>query len=71
MALSLLRGGPALWAGQQILKHAHRRWKDLPEDDRRELTRLVRKSKGRRENLTPAERDEVGRIVRRYIGRER
>jgi hypothetical protein len=40
-------------------------WSYLDSNDRRELTRIVRKSGGRPGNLTRNERSELARIVRR------
>jgi hypothetical protein len=40
-------------------------WSYLDSHDRRELTRIVRKSGGRPGNLTHDERSELARIVRR------
>ncbi|MBI5104592.1 MAG: hypothetical protein HZB46_06335 [Solirubrobacterales bacterium] len=40
-------------------------WGQLDPRDRRELTRIVSKSKGRPGNLTPHERTELRRIVSR------
>jgi regulator of sirC expression with transglutaminase-like and TPR domain len=64
---SLLRRAPALWVAQQILKHGQRRWSRLPERDRRELRRLVAKSKGRLSNLTPRESADLKAIIRSFL----
>ena len=43
---------------------AREHWRFLDERDRRELTRILGKSKGRPGNLTPQERRDLLRIVR-------
>jgi hypothetical protein len=43
---------------------AREHWGRLDERDRRELARIVRKSRGRPANLTPDERSELLRLVR-------
>jgi hypothetical protein len=42
---------------------AREHWGRLPDPDRRELARIVRKSKGLPTNLTDAERRELKRLV--------
>ena len=63
-----LRGGPWLIVARWLLRHARRRWAQLPAADRRKLTDLVRKSRGRWSNLSGRDREEVKRIVRRFFG---
>jgi len=69
LLLSRVRGAPTLWAARQILKFAKGRWDALPDGDRKELRRLVRKSRGRRQNLTAPERERLGSIVRAFVKR--
>jgi len=53
---------------------AHRRWRELEESDRRRLSELVRKSRGRPGNLSARERADIRRLVGKLdvagIGRE-
>lgn len=49
----------------EILRAGRDHWKDLDPIDRRELTRLLRKSKGLPQNLTERERRELLDIARR------
>jgi hypothetical protein len=44
---------------------AHAQWQDLPAGDRAKLTRIATKSRGIPTNLTPRERAEVMRILRK------
>jgi hypothetical protein len=48
----------------EIAMVARDHWGRLDERDRRELSRIVRKSQGRPRNLTKAERSELLRLVR-------
>lgn len=66
--LSRLRGGPWLIVARWLLRHARRRWSQLPAADRRKLASLVRKSRGRWSSLSGREQSEVQRIVRRFFG---
>jgi len=50
----------ALEAAMVMREH----WGNLPEDDRRELVRIVRVSHGRPGNLTKRERTDLVRIVK-------
>jgi len=47
----------------RIAQEGRRRWDRLSAREQREVTRLVRKSKGRPANLTPSERTELRGIV--------
>jgi hypothetical protein len=53
----------ALRAGQE----GRKRWERLTEREQQELTRILRKSKGRPSNLTERERQELWRIVRKAV----
>jgi len=44
---------------------AHAQWQELPSGDRAKLTRIATKSRGLPANLTPRERAEVMRILRK------
>jgi hypothetical protein len=52
-------------AARFLYRHGKRSWDNLTPDERRSLGELVRKSKGRRSNLTEAERDRMWEMVKR------
>jgi hypothetical protein len=52
-------------AARFVYKHGKQRWENLTPDERRQLGELIRKSKGRRSNLTERERDRMWQIVKR------
>jgi hypothetical protein len=45
--------------------HGRRAWSNLEPKERERLGRLIRKSKGRRANLTAAERDQLWSLVKK------
>jgi hypothetical protein len=49
----------------QLAREGQRRWRTLPEHERQEVTRLLRKSRGRPGQLTQAERSQVRDTVMR------
>jgi hypothetical protein len=51
-------------SGRWVYGHGRRAWDNLEPDERRRLGDLLRKSKGRRSNLTDRERDELWSLVR-------
>jgi hypothetical protein len=55
--------GVALAVGQTAWA-ARQHWQTVPADRRERLQTLVRRSGGRPSNLSPAERQELGRLVR-------
>lgn len=68
--LSRLRSAPWLWIAERIVRAAKVRWDSMPPDERRELGRLVTRSRGRVNNLTEAERARLRDLVRSFIARE-
>jgi hypothetical protein len=52
-------------AARFVYRHGRRSWENLSPDERRRLGDLVRKSKGRRSNLTEAERDRMWELVKK------
>ena len=48
-----------------IYKHGRQRWDNLSASERAEIGRMVRKSKGRRANLTDSERDRLWKLVKK------
>jgi hypothetical protein len=60
-----------LEAARWLYTHGRRSWERLSDRERRELARIVRKTRGRPGNLTPRERDELRRIVIKAVGFER
>ncbi|MGI8804705.1 MAG: hypothetical protein ACR2IN_03285 [Thermoleophilaceae bacterium] len=67
--LGRLRAAPWLWIAERIVRAAKVRWDALPPDDRRELGRLVARSRGRTANLTETERARLRLLVRRFMAR--
>ncbi len=60
------RGMPwltALGVARQIVERGHSGWSALTPNERSELTRLVRLSRGRPGGLGPTDRDELRRLV--------
>jgi hypothetical protein len=51
--------------GRLIYRHGKRAWDDLEPSERRRLGELLRKSKGRRSNLSTRERDELWSLVKK------
>jgi hypothetical protein len=52
-----------LLAAAQVLLLARRHWHRLEPIERRRLIALVRQGRGRGRNLSPAERDELARLI--------
>jgi hypothetical protein len=52
-------------SGKWIYGHGKRAWGNLESGERERLGALVRKSKGRRSNLTTPERDELLSLVKK------
>ncbi len=52
-------------AARFVYKHGRQRWEHLSPDERRQLGELIRKSKGRRSNLSDRERDRMWQIVKK------
>lgn len=52
-------------AARFVYKHGKQRWEHLTPDERRQLGELIRKSKGKRSNLTDTEQDRMWRIVKK------
>lgn len=48
-----------------IYTHGRRAWDNLGPGDRERMGELIRKSKGRRSNLTQRERDELWSLVKK------
>jgi hypothetical protein len=53
--------------GKWVYGHGKRAWASLEPSERQQLGALLRKSKGRRSNLTARERDELGSIVKKAV----
>jgi hypothetical protein len=53
--------------GKWVYGHGRRAWGNLEPSERQRLGALLRKSKGRRSNLTARERDELGSIVKKAV----
>jgi hypothetical protein len=54
-------------AARFTYKHGKQRWDKLTPDERRRIGELVRKSKGRRSNLTERERDRLWALVKKAM----
>ena len=52
-------------AARFVYRHGKRGWDNLTPDDRRQLGELIRKSKGRRSNLTEVERERMWNLVKK------
>jgi hypothetical protein len=66
----ITRGRAVPWlalyeSGRWIYGHGRRAWGNLEAVERNRLGVLVRKSKGRRANLSTAERDELWALVKK------
>ena len=70
MSKLVARGRTVQWlalyeAAKMVYGHGKRVWDNLEPDDRQNLGRLLRKSKGRRSNLSDRERDELWSLVKK------
>jgi hypothetical protein len=54
----------------QIAQQGKRRWDRLSQRDQRDLTDLLRASRGRLQNLSKREREDLRRIVWKALGPE-
>jgi alpha-ketoglutarate-dependent taurine dioxygenase len=54
-------------SGKWIYGHGKRAWENLDPPERERLGGLLRKSKGRRSNLSARERDELRSLVRKSV----
>jgi len=54
-------------SGRWIYGHGRRAWNNLEAGERERLGGLLRKSKGRRSNLSKRERDELLSLVRKAV----
>jgi hypothetical protein len=54
-------------SGKWIYGHGRRAWENLAPSERQRLGGLLRKSKGRRSNLSTRERDELLSLVRKAV----
>ena len=54
-------------SGKWIYEHGRRAWNNLEAGERQRLGGLLRKSKGRRSNLSNRERDELLSLVRKAV----
>jgi hypothetical protein len=63
-----LRGAALLYAGRAILDQGQKRWERLTAEERSQLTRLLKLSRGRPSNLNAAERDDLSRLIRKANG---
>jgi hypothetical protein len=54
-------------SGKWVYSHGRRAWQNLDPGERRQLGTLLRKSKGRRSNLSTREYDELGSLVKKAI----
>ena len=52
-------------AAKFVYGHGKRSWENLTPSERAEIGRMVRKSKGRRANLTDRERDRLWTLVKK------
>ena len=52
-------------SGRLVYRHGKRAWDNLEPAERERLGRLLRKSKGRRANLTSGERDDLWSLVKK------
>jgi hypothetical protein len=68
----LTRGRAIPWlalyeSGKWIYGHGRRAWENLDPSERERLGDLLRKSKGRRSNLSTRERDELRSLVKKAV----
>jgi hypothetical protein len=54
-------------SGKWIYGHGRRAWENLEPSERERLGDLLRKSKGRRSNLSTRERDELRSFVKKAV----
>ena len=54
-------------AARFAYRHGRRSWDNLTPDERRTLGELIRKSKGRRSNLTEVERERMWDLVKKAV----
>ena len=54
-------------SGKWICGHGKRAWENLDPPERERLGDLLRKSKGRRSNLSTRERDELWSLVKKAV----
>jgi hypothetical protein len=54
-------------AARLVYRHGKRSWDNLTPDERRSLGELIRKSKGRRTNLTEVERERMWDLVKKAV----
>ena len=52
-------------AARFVYRHGKRSWDNLTPDERGNLGELIRKSKGRRSNLTEVERERMWNLVKK------
>ena len=62
---ALLRWKLLYDAGRWLFEHGRRFWGNLSQDERSDLGRLIRASKGRRANLTASEYERLKLLVRK------
>ena len=72
MSRLFARGRAVPWltlyaTGKWIYGHGRRAWNNLDAGERQKLGELVRKSKGRRANLSKRERDEFSSLVKKAV----
>jgi hypothetical protein len=54
-------------SGKWVYGHGKRAWDNLEPSERRRLGELLRKSKGRRSNLSARERDQLSLLVKKGV----
>jgi hypothetical protein len=54
-------------SGRWVYGHGKRAWGNLEPSERQQLGGLLRKSKGRRSNLSAREREELSSIVKKAV----
>jgi len=54
-------------AARFAYRHGRRSWDNLTPDERRTLGELIRRSKGRRSNLTEVERERMWDLVKKAV----
>jgi hypothetical protein len=72
MSKLVARGKAVPWlalyeTGKWVYSHGKRAWGNLEPKERDRLGGLLRKSKGRRSNLTTRERDELWSLVKKAL----
>jgi hypothetical protein len=58
----------ALEVGVLVARVVHDRWNRLSKREQQDLSRIVRKSRGRLSNITAGERAQLQRLVSKAIG---